>query len=365
MKIVAIETYTKNPVSVVRVTSDDGAQGYGQIAPYHANISQLVLHQQLAPLVLGVVIDDIGRFIDQIIEHEHKFPGSYICRAAAGLDTALWDLEGKRQGKSVTELVGGRVGPIPVYGSSMRRDITPEDEARRLRHLRDTEGYQAFKIRVATPFGHDEDAWPGRTEAIIPTVRRELGDAVHLYADANSGYSPARAIEVGRWLEQAGYCHYEEPCPYPELEWTQQVSEALDIPVAGGEQDTSMAQWRRMIAMHAVDIVQPDVCYVGGFSRALAVARLAAEAGMPCTPHAANRSLLSVYTLHLMAAIPNRGPYMEHSIEPTSWTDEMFDSSLLAVHDGEVMVPSGPGFGVELAPTWLQSADHEISRWEG
>ncbi|MCL4521391.1 MAG: mandelate racemase/muconate lactonizing enzyme family protein [Firmicutes bacterium] len=361
MKIVTIETFTKNPVSIVRVTLDDGQEGIGQIAPYQANISALVLHQQIAPLALGQEFEDIPEWIDALIEHEHKFPGSYVCRAVAGLDTALWDAKAKASDKSVTELVGGRPRSIAVYGSSMRRDISPDDEAVRLRALADDAGYRAFKIRVATPFGHDRDQWPGRTEAVIPAVRQALGDDIWLYADANSGYTPGRAIEVGRLLEDHGYCHYEEPCPYPELEWTQQVADALEIAVAGGEQDTSMATWHRMIRMRAVDIVQPDICYVGGFSRALKVARLAADAGLPCTPHAANRSLLSIFTMHLLAAIENGGPYMEHSIEPTAWTEPLFDSSVLAVHEGEVQFPTEPGWGVSIAQDWLDTAEHQVT----
>ncbi len=362
MKILAIETFTKNPVSLVRVTTDEG-QGYGQIAPYHANISALVLHQQISPLALGREVDSISVFSDEIVEHEHKFPGSYLCRALAGLDTALWDARAKSRDLSVAELIGGKPRAIPVYGSSMRRDISPEAEADRLQRLTEVEGYQAFKIRVGMPFGHDRDQWPGRTEAVIALVRQRLGDQVALYADANSGFSPRRAIEVGHLLEDYGYAHYEEPCPYPELEWTQEVSDALEIAVAGGEQDTSMTVCRRMIGMRAVDIVQPDVCYVGGFSRALRVAKMAAEAGLACTPHAANRSLLSVFTLHLLAAIDNGGAYMEHSIEPTAWTEPLFDPSWLAVHDGAVEVPPGPGWGVEVNPGWLDQAEYQVSRW--
>ena len=361
VKIARIETFTRNQVGIVRVTDEDGCQGVGQTAPYHADITSMVLHQQVAPLALGRENGDIAALIDGIIEHEHKFPGSYVCRAAAGLDTALWDLRGRREGVPVTALVGGVPGPVPVYGSSMRRDISPADEAERLSELRRQDGYAAFKIRVGTPFGHDGDAWPGRTEAIIPTVRQALGDDVGLYADANSGFSPARAIEVGRMLEENGYAHYEEPCPYPELEWTKEVADALTIPVAGGEQDTSLSTWRRMVRMRAVDILQPDICYIGGFARALHVARMAEASGMPCTPHAANRSLITVFTLHLVAAIPNHGPYMEYSIESTAWTDDLFDPSLLTVQDGRVSVPAGPGWGVEIDPGWLRGAEHRES----
>ena len=102
------------------------------------------------------------------------------------------------------ELLGGTPRPLRVYASSMRRDITPEDEAERLARLRDRHGFDAFKFRVGSECGHDRDEWPGRTEAIVPAVRRALGDDAALLVDANSCYTPARAIEVGRMLEDHG-----------------------------------------------------------------------------------------------------------------------------------------------------------------
>ncbi|MDQ1914743.1 mandelate racemase/muconate lactonizing enzyme family protein [Paenibacillus sp. GD4] len=361
MKIKSIETFDSGYVCIVRVKTDDGQEGIGQIAPYHSNISALVLHQQISRHALGKDADLIEELGELIIRAEHKYPGSYVCRALGGLDTALWDLKGKRLNKSVCELLGGDRRPIDVYGSSMKRDISPEDEADRLKRLQDKHGYNAFKFRIGKSFGNDVDVFNGRTEQIIPAVRKALGDNTLLYADANSGFTPARAIEVGRLLEQHGIVHYEEPCPYPWLEWTKQVADALDVAVAGGEQDTDLAQFQRMISMRAVDVVQPDICYIGGLSRALEVARMAEEAGMACTPHAANLSMVTVFTMHMVAAIPNAGPFMEFCVESIPWAEELFTSSF-EVRDGKVMIPDGPGWGVTVRPEWLEKAHYRISQ---
>ena len=178
------------------------------------------------------------------IDRNHKFPWSYVCRALAGVETALWDMRGRLEGKSVCELLGGTPRPFPVYGSSMSRDIKPDDEAERLVRLMDTHGLRAFKVRVGDVCSHDVDRWPGRTEELIPAVRKAVGDETALLADGNSCYTPRRAIEVGRMLEDNGGCHFEEPCPYWELEWTAEVAAELEVPVAGGEQDNDLAQWR-------------------------------------------------------------------------------------------------------------------------
>ncbi len=366
MKIQSIETFSTQWVSLVRVRMDDGGEGWGQIAPYNADISARVLHRQVAPYALGQDGTDLGALEQRILEAEFKFPGSYVRRALGGLDTALWDWRGKREGKSVCELLGGRPRPLRVYASSMRRDITPEEETQRFVALRDKHGYDAFKFRIGKECGHDEDEWPGRTEAIVPAIRRALGDDVNLLVDANCCYSPAKAIAVGRMLESEGIGHFEEPCPYWEYEQTAEATRGLQdlrIAVAGGEQDCLVSTWRRMIALPAFDIVQPDICYVGGLTRALRVANLAKAAGLPCVLHSANLTLVTVFSLHMMGAIANAGSYVEFSIEPTSyypWQVGIFSPALEA-RDGKVQIPSAPGWGVEINPRWLEKAERQIS----
>jgi L-alanine-DL-glutamate epimerase-like enolase superfamily enzyme len=364
MKIATLETFTNQFVCFVRVTSDSGASGWGQTSTYNADITATIFHRQVAPWALGADALAIDALVERIEEREHKFPGSYRCRALAGLDTALWDLRGKLEGKPVVELLGGRPARLRAYASSMRRDITPADEAARLVRLRDEQGFDAFKWRVGAECGHDVDEWPGRTEAIVPTVARALGDGVAKLVDANSGFSSPRAIQVGRLLEEHGIGHYEEPCPYWKLEETRLVTEALALDVTGGEQDWDLATWARMIDMRAVDIVQPDVMYMGGIGRTLKVARMAAAAGLPCTPHSANLSLVTMCTMHLLGAITNAGKYLEFSIEGRDyypWQEGLFLGDPYRVQDGHVTIPSAPGWGVEINPQWLMAATYQRS----
>ena len=364
MKIKRIETFCNQHVGFVRVTAESGAQGWGQISTYNADITCQVLHRQVAPWSLGTSMDDLDDLLDVITEREHKFPGSYLRRAMAGLDTAIWDLHGKIAGKPVVELLGGTPKKLRAYASSMKRDITPEDEVARFQHLRDEKGFDAFKFRIAAECGRDVDEWPGRTEAIVPAVRNGLGDDVALLVDANSGFSPARAIEVGRMLEDHGVSHFEEPCPYWELEQTKQVTDALDIDVTGGEQDCDLPTWRHMIDMRAVDILQPDVCYLGGISRTLRVVKMAEAAALPITPHCANLSMVTLFTMHLLGAIPNAGKYLEFSIEGRDyypWQEGLFKKSPYDIEGGMATIPAEPGWGVEIASSWLERSSYQIS----
>jgi len=365
VKLKSIETFTTNDVGFVRVTAEDGTQGWGQVSTYHSDITCSVLHRQVAPWMLGKDTIDLDDLLDIVTEREHKFPGSYLRRAMAGVDTAIWDLRGKQAGKPVAELLGGSAGTLRAYGSSMKRDITPKDEAARLKALRDRDGFDAFKVRAGAEVGRDQDEWPGRTEEIIPTMRRAMGDDVALLIDANSCYSVDRAIEVGHILQDNGFSHYEEPCPYWQLEQTKQVRDALDIDITGGEQDCDLPTWRRMIDMHAVDIAQPDILYLGGMCRTMRVVRMAAEIGMPVTPHCANLSLVTLFTMHLLRAIPNAGKYLEFSIEGADyypWQYDLFTRDPYGIVDGKATVTDDPGWGIEIRPEWLAKSRYQVSQ---
>ncbi len=362
--IARLETFATPDVTMVRLTSVDGAIGWGQTSTYNADITAQIFHRQVAPWVLGRDAYDIEGAVRIVEEREHKYPGSYRCRALAGLDTAMWDWRGRREGVPVATLLGGGPKKLRAYASSMKRDITPDDEARRFQHLRDTLGFDAFKWRVGAECGRDVDEWPGRTEAVVPVVARALGPHVAKLVDGNSGFSPTRAIEVGKLLQQEGISHFEEPCPYWELEQTAEVTAALDIDVTGGEQDCDLNVWQRMIDLRAVDILQPDVMYMGGICRTLKVVEKARAAGLPVTPHSANLSLVTLCTAHLLTAIPNAGKYLELSIEQADyypWQYGLFRNDPYRVEDGCITVTDEPGWGVEIAPDWLDRAQYQVS----
>ena len=362
--ITRIETFTSTEpeprLSLCRVCTDDGHEGFGQLAWKNADIAAAVLHRQVAPHALGREPGELAAILQDVVDREAKFQGTYLCRAMAGLDTAVWDVLGKQQGMSVCELLGGTARPLAVYGSSMQRATTPEQEVRMLAEARERHGYAAFKIKIGKRRGHDADEWPGRTEQLVAEARRTLGDDVTLLADANSCYSPGRAIEVGRLLEDHGYAWFEEPCPHLELEQTAEVAAALDIDVAGGEQDWDLSQFRRMIAMDAVDVVQFDIGYVGGITRARQVATMAKAAGKRCCPHSANCTLLLPFTVHLFAALDNTTPYVEHNVRHRPDDVGLF-SPPLEVRHGRIDLPPGPGWGVTVNPDWLAGARRQVS----
>ena len=215
-------------------------------------------------------------------------------------------------------------------------------------------------MRVAEMMGRDTDPWPQRSHDLVHAVREALGDRAVLHADANGGFSPSEAIRFGRQLEALGFQHFEEPCPWNQLESTAQVASVLDIPIAGGEQDTVLEQFHRMVTGRVVDIIQPDIGYVGGMTRAVKVTQMAEAAGIVATPHCANRTLISVFNLHLAASQPAVSSYQEWSIEDEPWSNDLFWPPP-SVKDGCVEVSDAPGWGIEISDDFLRSTHRRLT----
>lgn len=362
-KITRIETYSKENIAVVRVSTDDGHSGWGQISTYNSDIASTILHRNLAQHILGKDPAHIDEITDQCIEKNLKYPWSYVNRALGGIDTAIWDLYGQITGKPVCELLGGEAKPVRIYGSSMSRAIKPDEEVERMLRLRDEKGITAFKFRIGKEAARNSDAWENRTEDMISTVGAALSDSCTLIVDANSCYTPDRAIHFGRMLEQQGIDQFEEPCPYWETEWIKEVTDTLDLDISGGEQDNDIAKWRRMINSHTFDIIQPDPLYMGGITRTWRTALMANKVGTPCIPHSANLGMVTLFTLHLMRAIPNPGKYLEYSIESGGINDEARSlfAPVFEIENGSLNLPAEPGWGLTINPDWLKKADFQLS----
>lgn len=186
-------------------------------------------------------------------------------------------------------------------------------------------------------------------------VRREFGDDMTLYADSNSSYDVENAIRIGRLMQDHGYAFFEEPCPFDHLWETKQVTDALGIPIAGGEQEFSMRRFRWSIENRVMDVVQPDLHYFGGFIRCTKVARMAALANMPCTVHMSGAGLGYLYVLHFASYIPNCGDHQE--FKGTSRIPVECPTSELKCKHGIMRVPYGPGFGVTIDARFVSESE--------
>jgi L-alanine-DL-glutamate epimerase-like enolase superfamily enzyme len=342
---------------LVRVRSKDGAEGISVANSMHMIHTYPIFLNRVVPFFMGKDARELEPLLWELYRHNdnYKYQGLALWVCVAAAEFALLDLLGKVAGKSVGELLGGvQRRDIAVYRASGTRGNTPEEEVADLKRIVAESGAKALKFRLGGRMSRNADSLPGRTEKLIPLVREAFGPEMTLYADANSSYDAQEAIRIGRLMEESNYAFYEEPCRFDHLEETKIVADALRIPVAGGEQESSEEGFRWMIAHRGVDIVQPDLHYHGGFIRSMRVARMAHEAGMLCTPHMSGSGLGYLDAAHFTSCIPNPVPFTEY--KGSADVPVSSESSSLRVENGVVRVPSGPGFGITIDPAFIREA---------
>ena len=342
---------------LVRARAKDGAEGLSVTNSWWLHDTYPIFLNRVSPFLVGKDARRVEEHLEAMLRERitYKMQGLALWVCVAAAEMAILDLLGRVSGMSIGEMFGGvRRRDIPVYRASGNRGNAPEEEVEFLRRLVAETGASAVKIRLGSELGRNRDSAPGRTEALIPTVRKAFGAAMTLYADANSCYDAEHAVPIGRLLEANGYAFYEEPCRFDDLWETRRVAEALDIPVAGGEQEFSERRFRWTIEHGGLDVVQPDLHYYGGFIRATRVARMAAAAGMTCTPHMSGWGLGYLNALHFVSYIPNPAPHLE--FKGLSSIPFQCDTSPLTCVNGIMRVPSGPGFGIDLDRGWVNEA---------
>ena len=356
VKIASIELLRNRRDFFVRTTSTDGAVGVavtnGRAAYLHTILKQLVI-----PYFVGGDARNLESLIDGVYVYRsnYKLSGLALWCCVAWVEFSILDLLGKVTNKPVGELLGGVIRrQIPIYVASGNRHTTPQQEVDILtKHIERT-GAGAIKFKVGGRMSNNADSMSGRSEGLIRIVRKALGDEVKIYADANGSYDCRKAVEIGKLMQDSNIDMFEEPCPFDHLEQTKCVADALSIPIAGGEQETSLRRFRWMVHNNAVQVVQPDLHYNGGFIRAIRVARMAAEAGMTVIPHMSGDGVGYVDVLHFASCTPNIGDFHEYKggLDKTGpWYDPP-----LRLKNGAINVPTAPGLGINNVDDILRNA---------
>lgn len=349
----SLEPLAAEGARLLLARSRDGAEG---LAPASERLDYLwpILRQRVIPYFLGRDARDLPELVEGVFLHQsnYKLAGIAFWCCVGWVEGAVLDLLGRLAGKPVHALLGPQVrDSVEVYVSSMRRDTTPQQEVDWIAPRIAQAGARAAKIKVGGRMSGNADAMPGRSERLVRLMRETFGPDFTLYADANGSYDADHAIAVGRMLESYGVAFFEEPCPWEDYRDTQRVADSLELPIAGGEQDSCWYRFRDMIEARTVDIVQPDLNYNGGILRTLRVAGLAAEHGMLVTPHAPRSDENWLTLLHFAACTPNLGRFAEFNAAHVGRRSHCRPA--IEVRDGCVAIPSDPGLGVTWDPDLL------------
>ena len=360
--IESIDLLKSGKFYLVRTRSRDGAVG---LFMTNERISYLypILLQQVMPFFIGKDARNLESLLDGVYVYEsnYKLQGLAFWCCVAWVEASILDMLGKTAHQHISALFGGKVrDAVPVYVASGNRETTPEEEVKVLQKRIAETGAKAVKFKVGGRMSRNRDSMPNRSEGLIELSRKALGDSITIQADANGSYDVPKAVEIGRRLEGIGAYLFEEPCPFDDLDSTRQVTDALSIPVSGGEQESSEYRFAWMIRNKGVKIVQPDLHYYGGYVRTTRVARMAAAADMPITVHISGGNTGYADMVNFSSFTPNTGKFQELK-DGIDKTGPLFEPPM-QVKDGLLNVPTGPGFGMVHTEDLLKEAKvvHEM-----
>ncbi len=339
---IATFTLTSLTAALVRIRTDDGISGIGEaIARLGPGVCTAVVHEILAPVLLGRDPRDVEGLWDEMVRtmRPRGHSRGYHLEAVAGVDIALWDLLGQAAGKPVWQLLAGHGRrTVPAYASSILID-TPDHMANEARKLA-ADGYRAIKVKVGQSLRLDIER--------IEAVRAAVGSEIDLMLDANSGYDPTTAIQLGRAAERLGIYWLEEPVHPDDLPGYRRVRGALkDIRLAAGEGEFNAAGFLPFLEQGLLDVVQPDIARCAGFTGSRRVAALASAYNVAVAPHTgASGPVCIAATLHLAAAVPNLLTFEDMYIHNP--LQAILSEPLPKQADGRIGVPLAPGLGVAL-----------------
>ena len=347
---------------LVEIETDERVTGIGE-AGVGGGATASVIERVLRPMLIGEDPMLIEGLWQKMFARTRQFGRrGIIMNAISGIDIALWDIAGKVAKLPLYRLLGGCRDRVEAYASGgfyqegkSIDDLAGEAEGYRAR------GFKGMKMKVGRNrstqshlrhlVDHAElcEVEPEEDIARVAAVRRALGPRAKLMVDVNCAWSPAFAIEMGHALEPHKLYWIEEPVATDDIAGSAMVADALAAPVAGYETEVGLDGFRELITRGAVDIVQPDLAWSGGFSECRRIAALAQAHHRMVAPHAFASAVLLAASLHFIASIPN-GLVLEFDQNPNGLRDELLKEPIRVDDDGMITLTGRPGLGIELDP---------------
>jgi L-alanine-DL-glutamate epimerase-like enolase superfamily enzyme len=348
---------TSNTCLLLILRTDEGIEGYSAMVGFLDEAKGLV--SLLRPFLLNrdpFQVEDTLRLLRSALFLGYKswFP-----------EIALWDIIGKATGQPIYRLLGGGTGRILAYAST--GELHPaEQRAEEVLKLKEM-GFRAVKLRLKA-MEIKEDI------ALVETVRHAVGDEMEIMVDANQGwpihgFGPyphwdlKRAMNEARAFEELKVRWLEEPLYKHDYEGYAQLRAATSVPLAGGEFNTDLHEFRDLITKHCLDVIQPDVTLSTGILNGKKVAGMAEAYNLEFSAHTWTNGLGLAANLQLMASVPNCY-YCEFPYEPPSWTPETRDFMLTEPfhidNEGYISVPHKPGLGIELDMEKIKSCGEKL-----
>jgi D-galactarolactone cycloisomerase len=335
------------------VQTDEGVEGVGEAFYFGApaTVVATLIRDGLGPLILGKDPLDTAVIWDTLYNwtRDQGQKGVTIS-AISAVDIALWDLKGRMLGLPIYRLLGGayrhraRVYATGLYEPQGVPSIPAAliEEA----HGYKAAGFCGMKLKVG--YGLQTDL------GYVKAIREAIGPDLLLMVDANHAYNASEAIRLARAMEAYDIHWFEEPVPPEDLDGYVEVKRQARMLIAGGECEYTRYGFRELIARRAVDILQPDLCAMGGFSEMQKVLALASAANLPVIPHVWGTTVGLAAALQCFAALPNfperrfpAEPLFELDRSPHPFRDGVTREQF-TMHDSYLAIPDRPGLGVTL-----------------
>jgi len=334
---------------IVKVTTDAGIVGIGEVDSSPLAVKGAIegpfSHTTASGLRELVIGED--PFQTEYLWYKMYRQNTYGGRrgvglhAMSGIDMALWDIKGQALGQPIWKLLGGGFHRrIRAYASSLFGS-TPEETADRARRFRDR-GFTAVKFGW-DPMGRDE-----KTDiALVREARRGVGPEADLMIDAGLVWDAKTAIQRARAFSEYKIFWLEEPLLPDDYDGYRKLSEATEVRIAAGEEESNRLSFLELMDRGRIDIVQVDLTRVGGFTEAMKIASLAVDRGLPVVNHGFTTYINVAAALHFLNSIPNSF-ILEFVVEEGTTLRDQITKQKFVARDGFLEIPDAPGLGVEL-----------------
>jgi galactonate dehydratase len=376
VKIASLETLFCDagwrPWIFLKATADDGSVGWAEITDSHGSPRGLAgILEDLAPLVVGRDPRPVESVYWDLYRATRQSPGSVIAKALAGIENALLDLKARALGVAVHELFGGPTREtIPLYwshcGTTRARawevtgtpKLTSFEDVTALGREVAESGYRAFKTNVVVPGDEPQVLMPGFDQGGGTIQADEIAGAlVRLLEAFQEGTAGAARpiVDLNFNLEPEGIARVARALEPFELLWLEvdlydpgalgHVRHAAPMPICSGENLYGSRGFRPYLEAAGMDVASVDVIW-NGFHQAKKVADLAETFDVNCAPHNYYSHLATFIAAQWCAAIPN-ARILEYDVDDVPWRDELVTATP-AIANGELTIPGGPGWGVEI-----------------
>jgi L-rhamnonate dehydratase len=272
-----LEKNLKTQIVFVEINTDEGITGYGLTGDLQRFGVREFINHQLAPFLKGKnALETEARWQEMFLTFNPRYQTGAWSSAVSAVDIALWDIKGKHYQEPVWRLLGGAKKKVPAYITFGLLDFDRQQLAEMARRFV-ADGQDKFKMVVAIHNAED----PAEDAARVKLVRDAIGDKADLMIDANYLFPMNRALELAKRVEPYSITWFEEPLYGNDARLLAQLRERCSVPISAGQNEGSRFRHLELLQHGAIDILQPNVCYVGGYTEAVKVAAMAQAFNIP------------------------------------------------------------------------------------